>query len=67
MFFIVLRRLKTELTLNQIFFMNEVYITGISKFLPNDPVSNDEMEEYIGMIDNKPSRARRIVSGITAL
>jgi 3-oxoacyl-[acyl-carrier-protein] synthase III len=41
--------------------MNEVYITGISKFLPNDPVSNDEMEEYLGMIDNKPSRARRIV------
>jgi 3-oxoacyl-[acyl-carrier-protein] synthase-3 len=47
---------------------NEVYITGISKFLPNGPVSNDEMEEYLGMIDNRPSKARRIVlrnNGIT--
>ena len=40
---------------------NEVYITGISKFLPNNPVSNEEMEEYLGMIDNRPSKARRIV------
>jgi 3-oxoacyl-[acyl-carrier-protein] synthase-3 len=40
---------------------NEVYITGISKFLPNAPVSNDEMEGYLGMIDNRPSKARRIV------
>lgn len=40
---------------------HEVYITGISKFLPNNPVSNDEMEEYLGMIDNRPSKARRIV------
>lgn len=40
---------------------NEVFITKISRFLPNKPVSNDEMEEYLGMIDNKPSKARRIV------
>ena len=40
---------------------NEVFITNISKFLPNGPVSNDEMEEYLGMINNKPSKARRIV------
>ncbi len=40
---------------------HEVYITGISKFLPNRPVSNDEMEDYLGMIDNRPSKARRIV------
>lgn len=39
----------------------EVYITNITKFLPNDPVSNDEMEDYLGMIDNRPSKARRIV------
>jgi 3-oxoacyl-[acyl-carrier-protein] synthase-3 len=39
---------------------NEVFITNISKFLPNGPVSNDEMEEYLGMINNKPSKARRI-------
>ena len=41
--------------------INEVFITGISKFLPNRPVLNDEMEAYLGMIDNRPSKARRIV------
>ncbi len=48
--------------------LNEVYITGITKFMPNEPVSNDEMESYLGMINNNPSRARRIVlrnNGIT--
>ena len=39
----------------------EVFITGVTKFLPNGPVSNDEMESYLGMINNCPSRARRIV------
>lgn len=39
----------------------EVYITRLSKFLPNSPVSNDEMENILGMIDGKPSRGRRIV------
>jgi 3-oxoacyl-[acyl-carrier-protein] synthase-3 len=40
---------------------NDVFITGVTKFLPNNPVSNDEMEGYLGMIDNRPSKARRIV------
>ena len=38
-----------------------VYITKAAKFLPNDPVGNDEMEQYLGMIDGRPSKARRIV------
>lgn len=29
--------------------------------MPNSPVSNDEMEGILGMIDGKPSRGRRIV------
>ncbi|MBL4587361.1 MAG: beta-ketoacyl-ACP synthase III [Flavobacteriales bacterium] len=41
--------------------MKDVYITSIAKFLPNEPVSNDEMESHLGMIGGKPSRARRIV------
>ncbi|MFZ4862201.1 beta-ketoacyl-ACP synthase III [Sphingobacterium sp. Mn56C] len=41
--------------------MNEVYINRVSKFLPNDPVSNDEMESYLGKINNQASKARRIV------
>ena len=29
--------------------MSEAYITRIAKFLPNESVSNEEMEEYFGM------------------
>lgn len=39
----------------------EVYITKASKFLPNNPVSNDEMEDYLGKVDGKPSKARRVI------
>ncbi len=39
----------------------EVFITRLAKFFPNNPVSNDEMEGILGMIDGKPSRGRRIV------
>lgn len=41
--------------------MTKVYITKIAKFLPNDAVSNDEMEAKLGLIDAKASKARRIV------
>ncbi|PWI29968.1 hypothetical protein DI383_09450 [Flavobacteriaceae bacterium LYZ1037] len=41
--------------------MKEVYITKISKFLPNRPISNDEMEDKLGIIDGKSSKGRRIV------
>jgi 3-oxoacyl-[acyl-carrier-protein] synthase III len=39
----------------------KVYITGTSVFLPNAPVGNDGIENVLGMIGGKPSRARRIV------
>ncbi|HTN07537.1 beta-ketoacyl-ACP synthase III [Agriterribacter sp.] len=48
--------------------LNEVYITRTASFFPNNPVSNDEMEEYLGYINNKPSKSKRIVlrnNGIT--
>src|SRR4051812_45601262 len=41
--------------------MAPVYITRLSKFFPNDPVSNSEMEGILGMVADKPSRARSIV------
>lgn len=41
--------------------MQEVFINKISKFLPNSPISNDEMEEYLGKIDGRPSKAKRLV------
>lgn len=39
----------------------EVYITRAARFFPNSPVSNDEMESYLGLINGKPSKARAIV------
>ncbi|UEG52755.1 beta-ketoacyl-ACP synthase III [Mucilaginibacter daejeonensis] len=47
---------------------NNVYINHTSAYFPNDPVSNDEMEEYLGYINNKPSKSKKIVlrnNGIT--
>ncbi|TDW50140.1 3-oxoacyl-[acyl-carrier-protein] synthase-3 [Flavobacterium sp. 270] len=41
--------------------MFEVYITKAAKYLPNEPVSNDEMEEYLGLINDTASKARRII------
>lgn len=39
----------------------QVYINSTSAFFPNKPVSNDEMEEYLGYIDGKPSKSKKIV------
>src|SRR5262252_976761 len=36
----------------------EVYITALGKFLPGPPISNEEVEDYLGMIGGKPSRLR---------
>lgn len=41
--------------------MMDVFITKASKFLPNDPVENDDMESILGMVDGKPSKARRVI------
>jgi 3-oxoacyl-[acyl-carrier-protein] synthase-3 len=41
--------------------MREVYITRTAVLLPNTPVSNNEMEDYLGYINNKPSKAKKIV------
>ena len=43
--------------------MVSVYITKAAVFFPNEPVSNEEMEQYLGMINGTPSLARRIVLG----
>lgn len=38
-----------------------VYITRLSKFLPNDPVSNDEIEDFLGLINGAPSKAKALI------
>jgi 3-oxoacyl-[acyl-carrier-protein] synthase III len=39
----------------------EVYITKSATYFPNEPVSNDEMEEFLGLINKSPSKSKRIV------
>lgn len=41
--------------------MADVYINKITSFFPNDAVSNDEMEEYLGYIGGEKSKSKRIV------
>lgn len=41
--------------------MSNAFITRAAGFLPNQPVENDHMEDYLGMLNDKPSKARRIV------
>lgn len=41
--------------------INEVYLTNTASYLPNDPIGNEEIEEYLGLINGKASRARGIV------
>ncbi len=41
--------------------MSNVYITKASTYLPNEPVSNDEMEQYLGLVNNKTSKARPLI------
>ncbi|MCQ2207080.1 MAG: beta-ketoacyl-ACP synthase III [Paludibacteraceae bacterium] len=41
--------------------MDNVFITQTSHFYPNEPVSNDEMEDYLGLLNNHKSLSRPIV------
>jgi 3-oxoacyl-[acyl-carrier-protein] synthase-3 len=38
--------------------MQKVYITSSGIFLPNQPISNDEMEDYLGKINDKKSSVK---------
>ncbi|MDY7226437.1 3-oxoacyl-[acyl-carrier-protein] synthase III C-terminal domain-containing protein [Hyalangium rubrum] len=41
----------------------DVFITSLGKFLPGEPISNEQMEEYLGKVRGRPSRARsRVLS-----
>ena len=41
--------------------MDNVFITQTSHFYPNEPVPNDEMEDYLGLVNNNKSLSRPIV------
>ncbi len=38
--------------------MHDVFINGIGKFLPGAPISNDQMEAYLGYINGRPSKVK---------
>ena len=38
-----------------------VYITRTSSFFPNNPVKNEDMEKYLGLIDGRPSRVKPVI------
>jgi len=38
-----------------------VYITNTSFYFPNEAISNEEMESYLGVLNNAPSKSRGIV------
>ena len=38
-----------------------VFITDLAAFLPNAPIDNEQMEEILGMVNQLPSRTRRII------
>ncbi len=42
-------------------FMNRVYINSFGAFLPGKPVSNKDMESYLGHVGGKSSRHRALV------
>jgi 3-oxoacyl-[acyl-carrier-protein] synthase-3 len=39
----------------------DVFITSVAAFLPNAPVSNEQMEEILGMVNQLPSRTRKLI------
>ncbi len=39
----------------------DVFINALSKFLPNSPVYNDDMEDYLGLIKGSKSRSKNII------
>ncbi len=43
--------------------MYSAYITKLSKYFPNNPVSNGEMEKYLGVTSDKSLSSKRIVLG----
>ena len=34
------------------------FITHIGKYLPGEPIANDEMEQYLGRVGDRPSRVK---------
>lgn len=38
--------------------MYGAFINSIGKFLPGNPISNPEMEDYLGLVNDRPSKVK---------
>jgi len=47
--------------------LENVYLNRTASFLPNEAISNDEMESYLGMIDNRESKVKKLVLRINGI
>ncbi|MDH2134235.1 beta-ketoacyl-ACP synthase III [Sphingobium yanoikuyae] len=41
--------------------MGEAFISGLAVFMPNDPISNDDIESVLGLIGGQVSRSKAII------
>jgi 3-oxoacyl-[acyl-carrier-protein] synthase III len=41
--------------------ISKAFITRVSKFLPNNPIHNDDLEEYLGQIKGLRSKAKALI------
>ncbi|MBA4389750.1 MAG: hypothetical protein C0399_02280 [Syntrophus sp. (in: bacteria)] len=41
--------------------LKNVYITDLAAFLPNKPVSNDEIDKILGVVEQIPTRTKKII------
>jgi 3-oxoacyl-[acyl-carrier-protein] synthase-3 len=39
--------------------MSAVFINNVGKFLPGSPISNEQMEDYLGKVNGRPSRVKQ--------
>lgn len=58
---VILRFNNNKIRLHTESMGKEVFITGLAKYLPNEPVPNDEMEEFLGLVKGMKSRSKNIV------
>lgn len=54
-----LQSLTSTASTNPQLYLQNAFITHIGKFLPGEPIGNDEMEDYLGQVNGQPSRVRR--------
>ncbi|MEO0947185.1 MAG: StlD/DarB family beta-ketosynthase [Cyanobacteria bacterium J06641_5] len=54
-----LQSLISTASTNSQTYLQNAFITHVGKFLPGEPVGNDEMEDYLGQVNGQPSRVRR--------